>query len=114
MARNAGYDSLAGHRVIENLRAAWLCEKPPSIPVSRPRGTKKIGHTYEKNFGKALSTAFPRDVVLAGQWFYFADANGFGYCQTDWLVVLPAEVLIFECKLTDTEKGRSQDRKSVV
>lgn len=108
MMRNAGYDSAAGHRVVEDLRAAWLCDKPPSIPTSRPRGVKRTGITYEKNFGKALQLAFKFDKVLAGQWFHFSDANGFGYCQTDWLVICPLEVLIFECKLTDTEKGRSQ------
>ncbi len=108
MSRNPGYDPIMGHRVIENLRSVWLCEKPAVIPASRPRGAKKLGHTYEKNFGKALALAFPKNQVRASQWFYFLDENGFGYCQTDWLVILPLEVLIFECKLTDTEKGRSQ------
>lgn len=105
---NPGYDAIMGHRVVENLRSAWLCEKPPSIPTSRPRGVKRTGINYEKNFGKALSGVFPHDRMMAGQWFHFSDANGFGYCQTDWLVICPLEVLIFECKLTDTEKGRSQ------
>lgn len=108
MARNAGYDAKAGHRVVEDLHAAWLCEKPPSIPASRPRGIKRTGLTYEKNFGKALGEAFKFDKVLAGQWFHFCDANGFGYCQTDWLVICPLEIFIFECKLTDTTQGRSQ------
>lgn len=108
MARNPGYDPIMGHRVVEDLRAAWLCDKPAVIPASRPHGTKKLGQTYEKNFGKALALAFKFDKVLSGQWFHFSDANGFGYCQTDWLVICPLEVLIFECKLTDTEKGRSQ------
>lgn len=108
MTRNPGYDSEVGHRIVEDLRAAWLCEKPPSIPASRPRGVKRTGITYEKNFGKALSLAFKFDKVIPGQWFHFSDTNGFGYCQTDWLVICPLEIFIFECKLTDTEKGRSQ------
>lgn len=108
MARNAGYDAEAGHRIIDGLQMAWLCEKPPSIPTARPRGVKKTGVLYEKNFGKALEQAFKYDKVIPGQWFHFCDANGFGYCQTDWLVICPLQILIFECKLTDTEKGRSQ------
>ena len=108
MARNPGYDAEMGHRVVDGLRGAWTCNKPAVIPISRPRGAKRLGKNYEINFGKALRAEFPKDQVLEGQWFHYIDANGFGYCQTDFVVVMPFQILIFECKLTDTEKGRSQ------
>jgi len=49
--------------------------------------------------------------VLHGQWFYFIDADGPGYCQPDHIVILPDEVVVFECKLTECEQGRSQLRR---
>jgi hypothetical protein len=103
-----GHCNIFGHRVIDGLQGAWLTGKPANIPNSRPRGTKKLGHQYESNFGKALGEVFHPSIVISGQWFRFCDVNGFGYCQTDWIVKLSHEILIFECKLTDTEKGRSQ------
>jgi len=35
----------------------------------------------------------------AGEWLYFEDANGWGYCQPDGLLFNHKEVIIFECKL---------------
>lgn len=62
---------------------------------------------YERDFAKALKTKYSSD-LLVGQWFVFLDSNGRGYCQSDIIVKLPSECIIFECKLTDCEKGRSQ------
>jgi len=109
LARNPGYNAKMGHRFVSGLQEAWLCEKPAGIPQARPRGTKKLGQTYERNFGKALQSYWPFSArIFLGQWFRFLDTNGFGYCQTDVIAEFPLEVVIFECKLTDTEKGRSQ------
>lgn len=77
------------------------------MPISRLRGAKRYGLTFEKAFGKALTKRWPKQ-VLSGQWFQFGDVNGSGYCQPDLLLVFSNEVVIFECKLTDTEQGRSQ------
>ena len=107
MSKNAGHDREMGHRVIAGLRYAMPCEKPSCIPQSRPRGAKRLGAKYEKDFAKALQQHYGNAVVF-GQWFHFNDCNGGGYCQTDLLVRLPGECLIFECKLTDTPRARSQ------
>ncbi len=96
-----------GHRVITGLLMATPCERPKTIPIARLRGTKRLGLKYEADFAKALKQRFP-SAVLSGQWFHFVDSNGSGYCQTDLLVKLADECIIFECKLTDTERGRSQ------
>ena len=103
-----GHDNVMGHRVISGLVFAAVCEKPPSIPLAtRVRGAKRLGHKYERDFAKALKARYPQS-CLAGQWFRFIDRNGQGFCQTDLLLKRPGEIIIFECKLTDTEKGRSQ------
>lgn len=96
-----------GHRVIANLAFAQASERPNNMPISRARGTKQLGLKYERAFAKALHPFFPRS-ILAGQWFRFTDSNGNGFCQTDILVRTPHECIIFECKLTDTARGRSQ------
>jgi hypothetical protein len=69
-----------------------------------------LGLKYEKDFGDVIAKLAPGR-VLHGQWFHFVDANGPGYCQPDHIVVLPDEVVIFECKLTECEQGRSQLRE---
>lgn len=102
-----GHDNIMGHRVIAGLLAASPCARPTNMPISRPRGIKRQGITFEKSFAKALQARWPKN-TLAGQWFFFQDVNGRGHCQTDVLLVFSDEVVIFECKLTDTEKGRSQ------
>lgn len=95
------------HRIISGLVLAAPCPRPARLPVARLRGTKRLGIKYEKDFAKTLEGSFPGS-CLAGQWFHFVDVNGPGYCQPDLLLKLPHEIVIFECKLTDTEQGRSQ------
>lgn len=95
------------HRVIYQLRScALLPGRPSFIPkVKRLYGTKAKGITYEKKIGRRLGSLWP---VVSGQWFEFRDANGLGCCQTDHYVVLDDQVLLVECKLTETWVGFSQ------
>lgn len=102
-----GHCNTFGHRVIAGLLSASPCPRPSNLPVARLRGTKRMGIKYERDFAKAIKMAYPT-ATISGQWFRFVDNNGSGYCQPDILVKLPTECLIFECKLTDCEKGRSQ------
>lgn len=102
-----GIDNIMGHRVIDGLLTASPCARPNNIPIARLRGTKRLGQKYERDFSKAIQSRYPK-AILPGQWFRFIDRNGHGYCQCDIVLKLPTESIIFECKLTDTEKGRSQ------
>lgn len=102
-----GHCNTFGHRVIAGLLSAAPCDRPGNLPVARLRGTKRMGMKYERDFAKALKAKYP-SALLVGQWFCFLDDNGNGYCQSDIILKLPSEVIIFECKLTDCEKGRSQ------
>lgn len=102
-----GHCNQFGHRVISGLLTAAPCSRPNSIPLARLRGTKRMGMKYERDFAKALKFKYAGS-VLSGQWFHFVDRNGSGYCQADIIVKLPTECIIFECKLTDCDKGRSQ------
>lgn len=102
-----GHCNIMGHQVISGLISAATCTRPRNLPTSRLRGTKRLGMKYERDFAKAIQQKYP-SVTLIGQWFNFIDHNGHGYCQTDILVKLRDQVLVFECKLTDCEKGRSQ------
>lgn len=102
-----GHDNIMGHRVVSGLLSAWCCPRPNNIPIARLRGTKRLGMKYERDFAKAIQARYPTTAIY-GQWFRFTDCNGPGFCQTDILVKLKSECILFECKLTDTEKGRSQ------
>lgn len=87
---------------------ATPCGKPASVPgPGRPRGAKRLGYKYEADFAKALAEKYPA-AVLFGQWFQFNDRNGKGYCQTDIILKTTKINIIFECKLTDVDTGRSQ------
>lgn len=109
-ATGFGHDNIMGHRVASILQIARPCERPAVLPKARLRGVKRQGLLYEDKFGKALAKQAVSTVwqCKLGTWFQFADENGSGYCQTDALIENSGHVVIFECKLTDTEKGRSQ------
>lgn len=46
-----------------------------------------------------------------GIWIQYADANGIGYAQPDAFVVLKAEILLFEAKLTQSDQAQDQCEK---
>ena len=48
--------------------------------------------------------------VRPEQWFCFEDSNGFGYAESDLLLVVPSLHLafVFECKRTHTDRGLVQ------
>lgn len=82
-------------RVIEGLQLAWrLGERPPGLPVNRPRGSKRDGLGFERAVGEALPSG-----GIGGAWWAFRDSNGNGVCQTDWLLEGKRSVLVIECKL---------------
>lgn len=94
------------HRVVYGLGEAQCCKRPASIPKGRSYGTKALGLSFERKVGEALGKRGL--LVNAGQWFSYHDANGHGYCQTDYLLFLPEFTVIVECKLTETQQGRKQ------
>ena len=102
-----GHCNIMGHRVIAGLLSASPCSRPGNLPVARLRGIKRMGMKYERDFAKAIQQKYHKHALL-GQWFHFRDVNGNGYCQSDIIVKLADQCIIFECKLTDCEKGRSQ------
>lgn len=90
-------------RVISGLKwARRLDAKPDSIPTSRPRGAKRHGVKYERDFAKALPEA------EHGVWFEFFDSNGHGHCQPDLFLRVGETIVVFECKYTWTEVGHWQ------
>lgn len=95
-----------GHRRISAvLRTAQPCERPDCIPFGRPRGVKRLGIAYERAIARVLPHA------RKGQWFYFEDFYGPGYCQTDFLLFTPTAIYVLEAKLTDTPAAQAQLRE---
>ena len=96
------------HRVVEGLDlVALLPGRPKYIPLARGlRGSKAAGLAYEKKVGRKLRRLWPD--LVSGQWFEYSDANGVGCCQVDHYVVLDYQVVVFECKLSQTPVGFSQ------
>lgn len=88
--------------VVGKVDWARPCEKPASIPKSRPRGSKADGLRYEKLVAKAIPEA------RHGTWFEFHDVNGYGYCQPDLIIVGLRNVLVIECKLSNYFEGFNQ------
>jgi hypothetical protein len=48
--------------------------------------------------------------LLSGQWIKFRDANGPGYAQPDFLLILPDVLAILDSKLTHTPMAERQLR----
>src|SRR4051812_24584328 len=95
------------HKVIEGLRVCTMLPSRPSyIPKSRPKGSKAVGCAYERKIGKKLKKIWPD--LVSGQWFQYVDQHGRSCCQTDHYVVLDDQVLLLECKLTQTDVAFTQ------
>lgn len=90
------------HRIIRGLLWAHQAARAPHQPTKRRRGAKAIGLRYEKALAKALPSA------RHGLWFEFADANGRGFCQPDFLIELFGVPFVLETKLRDCCGGLAQ------
>ena len=92
-----------GHRWVKGLISA--CEgSGPGWGPSRPKGAKAKGLGYER----ALAAVLPE--FRQGVWWRFEDANGPGWCQTDFVLVGRSAVLVLESKLSWCVQGHSQLR----
>lgn len=103
-------------RELVDLEWARLVD-PPSLYKKPPKlkGVKAKGRTYERTVGRRLkdrcaSGELPAQLV-SGQWFNFCDANGYGYCQTDYYLICEGFIILLECKLTQTDFAETQMRK---
>lgn len=96
-------------RVVVGLRSAQPCGWPTCVPRNRrPRGAKAAGLRYERTFGARLAKVFP--CAQHGPWYEFFDSNGRGFAQPDYVLVREQGVMVWECKLTDTEAAERQLR----
>ena len=87
-------------RQVRGLRRAWL-ERPRQYPP--PAGAQqRAGLAYERRVAAALPLA------RRGIWYGFEDEAGYGICSPDLVWVLGAEVVVFECKLTDRPEAKAQ------
>lgn len=96
-------------RIVRGLtHAEPLPSRPKFIPRAIVSGVKGRGLTYEKKVGRVLRGYWPH--VRSGIWFAFIDKNGPGVCQVDHFVVLPDQVLLVECKLSESDVAWVQIR----
>ncbi len=92
------------HRVISGLKwAKELPGRPQGMPIGRPRGAKRQGVKYERDFASSLGPA-----AWHGKWFEFVDANGHGHCQPDFLLRVGDSIVILEAKYTYVKEARTQ------
>lgn len=91
------------HRIVRGLRTACKSVKPQFASGRRPKGAKGRGIAYERTLASALGPDW-----TAGAWFHFLDAEGPGYCQTDFIRELADVVVVLEAKLSWVPEGRSQ------
>lgn len=91
-----------GCRRVVGLEWAREEKKGPFSPnPSAARGARRAGLRFEKLVGKEIGGK-------TGQWFRYFDVGGEGWCQTDCLVLGEREVMVVECKLSDTEEAVRQ------
>lgn len=103
----AGLGSRLPRRVRGLTHVEPLASRPKFIPRVRAlTGTKGRGLTYERKVGRVLKGYWPH--VRSGVWFAFVDRNGPGVCQVDHFVVLPDQVLLVECKLSENDMAWAQ------
>lgn len=91
------------YRVVNRLSSAKLRDTPMFEGKSKaPTESMRKGNRYENKVANLLHAYYP-DRVIHGPWIEFTDANGFGVCQPD-MIILPEEgesgIIVVECKLT--------------
>lgn len=93
------------HRIVNGLRWAMLAEKGPFDAPRRLTGRKRAGIKYENDLAKALGKRAEH-----GPWINFADKNGPGWAQPDFLIEFPFSdaLLILETKYTWVRDAYSQ------
>lgn len=89
------------HRIVKGLKWARIGEGP-ELPLRRPRGAKALGLRYERALARALPGA------IHGQWWEYEDLNGHGWCQSDLIMRVGAELVVLEAKYSWVEKGHEQ------
>ena len=87
------------------LWARTLRERPGCIPVGRLRGAKREGVKFEE-----VLASGPLSGASRGVWLEFADANGHGYAQCDFVGDSAAGPFVAEAKLTWTPAAYVQLR----
>lgn len=97
------------HRIVQEcISCSPLNSWPDRIPKrKRGRGAKGAGITYEKKVGRILKRILPVEVV-SERWWLYNDLDGRHLCQTDHYAVYEDQVLVVECKLTESWIGHSQ------
>lgn len=96
------------HRVIKGLKWVTICGTPSFAQgVRRPRGAKAKGLKYEREIAQTLGCSAGSSWI-AGQWFEFADANGKGYAQVDFMSIQSDAVVVLEAKLSWCPEGHTQ------
>lgn len=85
---------------------------------------RAAGVTYERKFGKRLQREIDRGELEgelhSGQWLHWSGSwleyrggentlrSGKAYAQPDHYIVQPEVILLFECKLTQTDEAEAQ------
>ena len=99
-------------RRIRQLRWAELREHGLNFKDNSKKACVKRGHSYERVVGRALKRML-FDGTLQGElflsrWIMFSDQNGVGWAQPDAFILMDDQILLFECKLTQTETAHPQ------
>lgn len=76
---------------------------PSAIPkVRRLKGANAAGVAYERKFAREARRQYGASAV-SGQWLRFTDDAGLGLAQPDTYALLPERIILFECKLRETD-----------
>ncbi len=99
-------------RRIRGLKWAELREDGP-FSKAKPRArAQKAGLAYEKKVGRALKRMLQDQTLLGelklNQWILFADVNGIGWAQPDAYLLRRENILLMECKLTQSDVATPQ------
>jgi len=84
-------------REIQGLKWVRVLDgRPEGLPESRPRGAKAKGVAFESAVAQAEGFVRARH----GIWLEYADANGGGFAQPDFVFVQDGGLIVAEVKLT--------------
>lgn len=99
-------------KLIRGLVDVKPIDQPPFRLKGQARdGVLAKGIAYENKAVGFVRSQFGPYPVRHGQWFKYITTRKGGYAQTDILMSTPGRLVIFECKLTQCQRGDAQLQK---
>lgn len=98
-------------KVGTNLQTVEWREPRKAGSLTNLSASQHAGVKFERTFLTYMADRYEH--FMAGDWLYFVDENGWGYCQPDGILRELGVTYIFECKLSFTYRKAYSEMRNL-